>query len=233
MWLFYLIAGVTWLFSAFVKRKLTTAYGKWGQVRNSVGGTGAQVAFTVLDANDLRQVQLQPAPGELSDHYDPRTKVIRLSEPVYGVESVAAMAIAAHETGHAIQDKVGYRPFKVRSSLVPLATLGARFGLPAAMMGFMFGAPLFIQIGVLTYLGALIFQFATLPVEFNASKRARNQLDDLKLVDETDKQGVKEMLSAAALTYVAGVASSAGYIFFLAIIAGKWLFRRPPVAPLV
>jgi Zn-dependent membrane protease YugP len=231
MWLFYAIAGVTWLFSFLVKRKLTSAYRKWGKVRNSVGGTGAQVAHTVLGANDLQQVQLQPAPGELSDHYDPRTKVIRLSEPVYGVESVAAMAIAAHESGHAIQDKVHYKPFRVRSSLVPLASLGARFGLPAAVMGLMMGAPLYVQIGVLTYLGALVFQFATLPVEYNASKRAQRQLDDLGLVDEKDKQGVKEMLSAAALTYVAGVASSAGYLIFLVLVGGKWLFRRPPVAP--
>lgn len=231
MVLFYVIAGVTWLFSYLVKRKLGAAYERWGAVRNSRNATGAQTAATILRANDLPQVRLQPAQGKLTDHYDPRSKLIRLSEPVYGVPSVAAMAIAAHETGHAIQDEVSYRPFQLRTALVPLASLGARFGLPAAIMGLMFGAPLYVQIGVLTYVGALLFQFATLPVEYNASKRARQQLDALGLVDEQDKEGVKAMLGAAALTYVAGVASAAGYLVFLVLIAGRWLFRRPPVAP--
>jgi len=229
MWVFYLIAGLTWLFSYLVKRRLKSAYGKWGRVHNTSGATGVQTAYAVLRANDLLGVRLVPAPGELSDHYDPRSKTIRLSEPVYGVPSVAATAIAAHEVGHAIQDQVQYKPFRVRTSLVPLAALGARFGMPAAVIGLVLGAPLYVQIGVLTYLGALLFQFATLPVEFNASKRAKRQLDDLGLVTEEEKQGVKEMLSAAALTYVAGVASSAGYLIFLVWIAGRWMFRRPPV----
>lgn len=231
MLIFYLIAGITWFFSLLVRRKLTSAYEKWGSIRNSAGLTGVQTAATVLRANDMRQVQLVSAPGKLSDHYDPELKMIRLSEPVYAVPSVAAMAIAAHETGHAIQDRVGYRPFRLRSSLVPLATLGARFGLPAAMMGMFMDSPLYVQIGVLTYMGALLFQFATLPVEFNASKRARKQLDELGLVNEEDRQGVSEMLSAAALTYVAGAASSAGYLLFLVLTVGKSMFGRPPVVP--
>ena len=231
MWLFYLIAGITWLFSLAVKRKLTAAYDKWGQVRNSRGLTGAQTAHAVLSGNDMHGLRLVPAPGKLTDHYDPRSKTIRLSEPVYGVPSVAAMAIAAHETGHAIQDKVGYTPFRMRSALVPLATLGARFGLPAAVMGFMMDSPMYVQIGVLTYLGALVFQIATLPVEYNASRRARRQLHSLGLASDEEMKGVSQVLSAAALTYVAGVASSAGYLLFLALVAGKWLFRKPPVAP--
>lgn len=231
MWIVYAIGGITWLFSYLVKRKMTSAYERWGAIRNSRNATGGQTAVTVLRANDLGRVRLQPAPGKLTDHYDPRSKVIRLSEPVYGVPSVAAMAIGAHETGHAIQDGVGYGPFRVRTALVPLAGLGARFGLPAAVIGLLLGAPLYVHVGVWTYVGALLFQFATLPVEFNASKRARRQLDDLGLVDDVDREGVKEMLSAAALTYVAGVASSAGYLVLLALTAGRWLFRRPSVPP--
>jgi Zn-dependent membrane protease YugP len=184
----------------------------------------------VLQANDMPQAQLVPAPGQLSDHDDPTSKTIRLSEPVYGVPSVAAMAIAAHETGHAIQDKVGYKPFRVRTSLVPLAHLGSRFGLPAAMLGLFMDSPLLIQIGALTHLGALVFQFATLPVEFNASRRAMQQLEALRLVNEEEEKGARQVLWAAALTYVAGVASSAGYLVFLAIAGGRFVLRRPPAA---
>lgn len=227
MWPFYLLAGITWLFSHYVKRRLTKAYGKWGSIPNAVGATGAQAAHAVLSAHDLRRVLLQPVRGELSDHYDPKSKTIRLSETVYGVRSVAAMAIAAHETGHALQDADGYGPFRIRTRLVPLAQLGARFGLPAAVMGLLMAAPLYVQIGVLTYLGALLFQFATLPVEFNASKRALEQLESLGLVDQHDQKGARDVLKAAALTYVAGVASSAGYLVFLLLIGGRWLLRRP------
>ena len=231
MWLFYLVAGATWLFSWFVKKRLQTAYGKWGAVRNSADATGAQTAHTVLVANEMRQVRLVPAPGVLSDHYDPTSKTIRLSEPVYGVPSVAAMAIAAHETGHAIQHEVGYKPFRIRTSLVPLAHLGARFGLPAALLGMFLDAPVLIQVGVLTYLGALVFQFATLPVEFNASRRAMEQLETLRLVNEEEQQGARQVLRAAALTYVAGVASSAGFLVYLVLLGGRRLLGRPPVAP--
>lgn len=234
MLLFYVIAGLTVLFSYLVKQKLMRTYGKWGAVQNAAGASGAQTAHALLQANKLDEIQLVPAPGKLSDHYDPQHQVIRLSEPVYGERSVAAMAIAAHEAGHAIQDKAGYRPFRVRTALAPLAGLGARFGMPAAVLGYMMGDPLYLQIGVLTYFGALLFQIATLPVEFNASKRARQQLDELGLVSEIDKQGVREMLSAAAMTYVAGVASSAGYLIFMVVVAGRWMFGRgrplmPPV----
>lgn len=232
MLLYYIIAGVTWAFSGLVKQKLTRTYAKWGDIRNSANATGAQTARALLDTNDLRQVQLVPAPGRLSDHYDPGPKVIRLSEPVYGVPSVAAMAIAAHETGHAIQDAVDYKPFRVRASLVPLAQIGARFGLPAAMGGLFLDEPLLVQIGVLAYLGALVFQFATLPVEFNASKRAIKQLEALGAMNAEDEEGAREMLRAAAMTYVAGVASSAGYVVFLALVAGRSLFGKAPKPPL-
>lgn len=228
MLLYYVIAGVTWAFSGLVKQKLESTYGTWGRVRNSAGATGAQISQTILVANDMRNVRLVPAPGKLTDHYDPTSKTIRLSEPVYGVPSVAAMAIAAHETGHAIQDAMGYKPFRLRTSLVPLAHAGARFGLPAAVMGMFMESPILVQIGVLTYLGALLFQFATLPVEFNASKRALRQLDALDLMDAEDREGARKMLRIAALTYVAGVASSAGYIIFLALAGGRRLLRRPP-----
>lgn len=139
MLIFYVIAGLTMLFSYFVKQRLTSTYRRWGAVQNASGASGMQTAHTLLQANSLGGIHLVPAPGELSDHYDPQQHVIRLSEPVYGVPSVAAMAIAAHEAGHAIQDKSDYRPFRIRTALSPLASLGARFGMPAAVLGFVMG----------------------------------------------------------------------------------------------
>ena len=232
MWVFYVIAGLTMFFSWFVKHRLEKTYRKWGQVENAARISGVQTAHVLLKSNGLEQIHLMPVRGKLSDHYDPQNHVIRLSEPVYGVPSVAAMAIAAHEAGHAIQDKAGYRPFRTRTALAPLASLGARFGMPAAVIGFVMGDPLYVQIGVLTHFGALLFQIVTLPVEFDASKRARQQLEELQMVDEVDKQGVREMLRAAAMTYVAGVASSTGYLVFMVIFAGRWMFGRGrPVMP--
>ncbi len=139
--------------------------------------TGAATAEAILDANGMRQVAVRAVQGKLSDHYDPRDKSIQLSEPVYGVPSVAAMAVAAHETGHAIQDKAGYWPLALRTSAAPLVNAAARFGIPAAIFGLLLGVPVLIQLGVIGYVGALAFQFLTLPLEFDASKRALAQLD--------------------------------------------------------
>ena len=226
MGLFYLIVGGTYLFSFVVMRRLKATYRRWGQVPNAVGATGAQSAVAILRANDLGTVSVGASPGALSDHYDPRTKTIRLSEQVYRVPSVASLAIAAHETGHAIQDAVDYKPLELRTMLAPIAQAGARFGMPALVIGIMFGSPLLAQIGVLSYLGGLVFQIITLPVEFNASRRAMNQLESLRLVDGEDEEGARAVLKAAAMTYVAGVASSAGYLLWLLILGGQMLFSR-------
>jgi len=176
----------------------------------------------------MRRVPVEVVPGKLSDHYDPRTKSLRLSESVYATPSVASLAIAAHESGHAIQDHVDYKPMELRTFAVPIAQAGARFGLPAAIAGSFFGMPWLVQAGVLAYVGALLLQFLTLPVEFNASKRALQQVTSLNLVNTTEKEGARSVLRAAAMTYVAGVASSAGYLLYLAFAAGRTLLRRPP-----
>ena len=227
--IYYWIAGAVFLFSILVRQKLTSTYRKWSQVRNQAGITGGQTAQLILDANQMRRVKVGPIPGKLTDHYNPRTKEIRLSEPVYATPSVAAMAIAAHESGHAIQDEVDYTPLELRSRLAPLAAAGARFGLPAAIFGSFLGMPALIQVGVLSYAGALLLQFLTLPVEFNASKRALQQLEKLGLLSEQEREAARSVLRSAALTYVAGVASAVGYIIYLAVVGGRWLFRKPPV----
>ena len=225
--LFYILVGATYLFSFLVMRKLKATYRTWGQVPNAAGATGADGAVAILRANGMRQIPVTPAPGELSDHYDPRSKTIRLSERVYYTPSVASLAIAAHETGHAIQDAVDYKPLEFRTRLAPVAQAGARFGMPALVIGLMLGNPLFTQIGILAYVGGLLFQVVTLPVEFNASRRAMTQLDELGLVRGEERDGARSVLRAAAMTYVAGVASSAGYMIYLALIFGRQFFRKP------
>ena len=224
--LVYIVVGATYLFSLLVMRRLKATYRRWGQVPNAAGATGAHGAVAILHANGLDRVGVSPAPGELSDHYDPRSKSIRLSERVYRTPSVASLAIAAHETGHAIQDAVDYRPLELRTTLAPIAQAGARFGMPALLVGLVFGSPTLTQVGVLAYLGGLVFQVLTLPVEFNASRRALSQLEGLGLVRGEEKEGARAVLKAAAMTYVAGVASSAGYMLYLVLIAGRWLFPR-------
>ncbi|CAB5143833.1 Putative membrane protease YugP [Olavius algarvensis associated proteobacterium Delta 3] len=228
--LYYVIAGAVYFFALAVQRKLKSTYSRWSGVRNQANMTGAQTAQAILQANRMGRVKVGQKPGKLTDHYNPRDKTIGLSEQIYGVPSVAAMAIAAHESGHAIQDEVDYRPLEIRTFLAPIASAGAKFGLPAAIFGSFLGSPLLLQAGVLAYGGALMLQFLTLPVELNASKRAMGQLEKLGLMDDQEKKGVKEVLRAAAMTYVAGAASSAGYIIYIAIIAGRWIFRLPPLA---
>jgi len=226
---YYWIAGATFVLSMIVQQKLKSTYRTWSAVRNSAGVTGAQTAQLILDANQMNRVKVGPTQGKLTDHYNPRTKEIRLSEAIYAMPSVAAMAIAAHESGHAIQDAVDYTPLELRSRLAPIAAAGARFGLPAAILGSVLAMPLMVQVGVLAYAGALLLQFLTLPVEFNASKRALQQLEQLGLLGEREQEGARAMLRSAALTYVAGVASAAGYIIYLAFLGGRWFVRKPPV----
>jgi Zn-dependent membrane protease YugP len=227
----WLILGAAYLLSLVVQNRLQATHRKLGSIRNSANLSGAEIAHTILDANDMRQVDVRAVRGKLSDHYDPRNKSVQLSETVYGVPSVAAMAVAAHETGHAIQDKAGYWPLAIRTSLAPFVNAAARFGIPAAVIGLLFGAPLLIQIGAIAYVSALAFQFLTLPLEFDASRRAIIQLDRLQLLNDDEEKGVKSMLRAAAMTYVAGAASAAAYILYLVLMGGRWLLRKPPPVP--
>ena len=179
----------------------------------------------------MDRVRVELVNGKLSDHYDPRAKVIRLSRPIYGVPTVAALAISAHESGHALQDHLRYGPLKFRTAMAPVANLGARFGIPALLAGSLFDMLWLAQVGVFAYVGALLMQFLTLPVEFNASRRALEQLESLNLMGEAEKEGAQKVLRAAAMTYVAGVASAAGYIVYLLLAGGRLLMRRPPAAP--
>lgn len=230
--LFWIILGLSYLLSFIVKRRLHGAYNKWGSVRNSANITGEATAHLILHSNEMQDVAVRPVKGTLNDHYDPRDKSIQLSETVFGVPSVAACAVAAHEVGHAIQHRRNYWLLSLRTSAAPLANAGARFGIPAALLGLIFGAPILIQIGVIGYVGALAFQFLTLPVEFDASKRAMEELDRLNVLQGNERDGAKRVLRAAAGTYVANVASSAAYMVYLVLLGARWIFgKRAPLPP--
>lgn len=189
--------------------------------KNSKGISGAEVARKILDKNGLSNIYVVATNGYLTDHYDPKRKVIRLSKDVYEGSSVSSMAIAAHECGHAIQDKEGYLFLKLRSLIFPVVNIATSISYYIILIGFIFEWLNLVYIGIgLTSLG-LLFQIITLPVEFNASKRAEKELDTMHLADSEEKSGVKKVLVSAALTYVAGVLTSALQILRLILIASS------------
>jgi len=202
-YMIYLIIALT--IPALAQGFLSSTFNKYRQVRSSSGITGAQVARKILDSNGLYDVTLAEVPGKLSDHYDPRHKAVRLSRDIYQGNSIASLAVAAHECGHAIQDAKAYAPLKFRSAMFPLVNIANKFGYLAIMIGLIAGIMDFATIGVVLIGIVVLFQLVTLPVEFNASTRAVRQLDDLNVFySPEEKTGARKVLTAAALTYVAG-----------------------------
>ena len=180
-------------------------YKKYRYVRNSKNITGQEVARKILDSNGLSDVHVVKVKGELTDHYDPRRKVVRLSTNVFDGESVAAMSIAAHECGHAIQDKVGYMPMRIRSFLVPFVNFVSYLGYFGLFIAIFAGVTGYIKLSIYVLLATILFQLVTLPVEFNASSRAKKELIKLGIANKDEENGVSNMLGAAAMTYVAGL----------------------------
>lgn len=192
------------------------AYAKYSQVRTRRGLTGFQAARYVLDSNDLRDVDVEIVPGELSDHYDPRARTLRLSPDVYHGQSIAAVGIAAHEAGHAIQHAEAYIPLTFRNQIFPVANFGSQMAIPIAVFGYMFtGFPQMIWLGILLYAFAVAFSVVTLPVEFNASSRAMKLLAGSGIVQGDEAVGVKKVLGAAATTYVAATLSAVLTLIYL------------------
>lgn len=175
---------------------------------NSKGMTGAEIARKILDKNGLSNIYVVATNGYLTDHYDPKRKVIRLSKDVYEGSSVSSMAIASHECGHAIQDKVGYSFMRIRAALVPFVNLVNKLGYVVLIISVFAGVTGYLKISIFMLLASLLFQLVTLPVEFDASKRAKEELTNLQLIDREEYKGVSNMLKAAAFTYVAGVLNS-------------------------
>lgn len=203
---------------AIAQGLISVRYKKYSKKENSAKLSGFETARKILDANGLQDMDIVATPGTLTDHYDPSRKVVRLSQANFDDTSIAAMAVAAHECGHAIQDKEGYFMMRVRSAIVPIVKLGTGVSYIIILLGCLFQLLGLVYVGIaLTALG-LVFQLITLPVEFNASSRAGIQLRSLGLSSETDAAGVKKVLVAAAMTYVAGVLSSLLQILRLVLI---------------
>src|SRR5688572_12240086 len=206
MYFVFMLPGLA--LAMWAQAKTRGASQKWSEYRNMQGVAGFQVARAILDSNGLHDVQIEETPGELSDHYDPTTKILRLSPGVARVPSVAAMGIAAHEVGHAIQDAKGYQPMRVRAGLVPLAQFGSQIGVFALMGGLMLNITGLAWIGIILFAFGALFALVTLPVEFDASNRAMAALQANGLVSAQEYQGAKEVLNAAAWTYIAGFVST-------------------------
>ena len=196
-----------------------TSYKKYLKIKNKGELTGCDVARSILDKNGLESVYVVATDGYLTDHYDPNRKTVRLSKSVYEGKSVASIAIAAHECGHAIQDKEGYLFFKIRSAIVPIVSIATSVSYYIILIGFILQLLDLVYFGIaLTALG-LVFQIVTLPVEFNASSRAKKEINRMRLANPSEEQGVSRMLFSAAMTYVAGVLASALQIIRLILIA--------------
>ncbi len=193
---------------------LRNTYATWQKRPATSGLTGAETARAILDANGLGAVRVEGVKGQLTDHYDPKERVVRLSEGNFRSPSIAAVAVAAHEVGHAIQHAKAYAPLQWRSALVPVASIGANFAPWIIIGGVMLGALGMVQIGVILFGAAVLFQLVTLPVEFDASARARTQLETLGITTQADRAGAMSVLNAAALTYVAAAAASVAYLLY-------------------
>lgn len=208
--------------SMIASARVQSTFQSYSKVRSMSGMTGAEAARRLLNSQGIYDVTVQQVAGQLTDHYDPRNKTLGLSQSVYGSTSVAAIAVAAHECGHAIQDDVEYAPLKLRGAFVPVATFGSQLSLPLILIGFFLGGggSFLVQVGILLFSMALLFQIITLPVEFNASKRAAVLLEQTGILHGQEVAQTKKVLGAAALTYVAAVAASMLQLLRLVLLFG-------------
>ena len=218
---FLVLIGV--VFSLLAQTKVKNTFSKYSQVRNRTGMTGAEAAQRILQGAGIYDVRIEHINGNLTDHFDPRSKVLRLSDSVYGSASVAAVGVAAHECGHAIQHAKGYAPLKLRSVLVPVANFGSKIAWPLIILGLFItskSSTLLINLGIIAFLGAVLFQVVTLPVEFNASNRAIRIIEETGLMQGEEVKSARKVLSAAALTYVASAATAILQLLRIFLLVG-------------
>ena len=205
----YILVLIGLVISMWASARVNTTYQKYSRVRSHSGLTGAEAARRILNGAGIYDVRVEHVRGNLTDHYDPKARVLRLSDSVYGASSVAAIGVAAHECGHAVQDEGSYAPLRIRSALVPVANFGTRAAVPIILLGIVFGSSYtLVQIGLLCFALGTLFQIVTLPVEFNASSRAVRILGESHMLMEEELGQTKKVLSAAALTYVAAALAS-------------------------
>lgn len=214
------------IFSLIARLMVKGTFSKYSGVRNSRGYTGADAARAILDRNGLSYIRIEHINGELTDHYDPGANVIRLSDSVYNNDSVAAVGVAAHEAGHAVQYAEGYGPIKVRSAIIPITQFGSNLSTPLVILGIIFSSNVLITAGILLFCTVVLFQAITLPVEFNASGRALKVLREEHFLDDDEMKGAKSVLTAAALTYVAAMFSALASLARLLLIRNRNNSRR-------
>lgn len=218
----YILVLIGVIFSIMASAKVNSTFHKYKRVRSATGLTGAEAATRILNQNGIYDVAVEQVRGNLTDHYDPRSKVLRLSEATYHSASVAAIGVAAHECGHALQHKEGYFPLKLRSTIVLAANIGSRLGIPIILLGVLLGQNfLLIQIGIWVFSLAVLFQIVTLPVEFNASSRAMVMLEQYGILGSEELKKTGKVLSAAAMTYVAAAAASILQLLRLILLFGR------------
>ena len=224
-WFYYdwtiLILVPAMLVTFWAKLRVNSTFDRYSRVPAYVGRTAADAARQMLNANGLYHVQIKPTQGHLSDHYDPRDQTLYLSEPVFASKSVASIGVACHEAGHAIQDACSYAPLKLRMKMIPICNFGSGLAMPLFLIGLLIGymGYVFMVAGIACFSLATLFQLVTLPVEFDASKRALEGMRDSRLLYDDEMEGARRVLSAAAMTYVAALASSLLSLLRLMVIA--------------
>lgn len=217
----YILVLIGVVLSLLASAKVKTTFGKYSKVRSMSNMTGKDAAERILQMQGIHDVRVEHIAGDLTDHYDPSAKILRLSDTVYGSHSVAAIGVAAHECGHAIQHAKGYAPLSIRGTLVPAANFGSAISWPLILLGLVLGggSSILVTIGIIAFTFAVLFQIVTLPVEFNASARAVRILETSGILGGEELKGTKKVLSAAALTYVAGAAAAILQLLRLLLIA--------------
>lgn len=218
-YLLYLLISLPALILGFIAQaKVRSTFNKYSQIRSYTGATGSQVARHILDDNGLNSVSIQQVGGMLSDNYDPRSKVLNLSQSVYGSNSIAAAGVAAHEAGHALQDKAAYRPMRIRAIMVPSVQIGSWLGPIVFMAGLLLNFTGLAWVGIILFSATALFALITVPVELDASNRAKAWLVNSGVLVESELPGVDQVLSAAAWTYVAGALQAISTVFYYALL---------------
>lgn len=215
----YLLLFILFIMASLASMGVKSTFNKYHKIRNMRGLTGAQAAEMILRNNGLYDVRVERVHGYLSDHYDPKAKVIRLSEPVFDNPSVASVSVACHEAGHALQHANGYAPLKVRTAILPAAQLGSQALWPLFMLGIVLSMPQLVTLGILFFSFSVVFQLVTLPVEFNASSRAIRLMEEYGVLSSEENADAKKVLNAAAMTYVAAAAMAIGQLIRMILIS--------------
>ena len=201
--------------------RVKSTYSRYGQMLNREGLTGAQAARLILDRNGLQHIRIERVSGSLTDHYSPKENVIRLSDSTYNAPTIGAVGVAAHEAGHAVQYDVGYFPIRLRNGIIPICQIGSQLSWPLFLLGMIFQSGLLLDIGILLFCIATLFQLITLPVEFNASRRAMETLEGEGILAADELGGARKVLSAAAMTYVAALVTALAHLLRMLVLRNR------------